>query len=202
MFWKSSIWNSARTLIFLTEGFHIFRHSLQSYAEIHQFRLQPFPSESFPVYFSLMILNSVLCNLYYQQRCLIRRNVQSSWMQLKLKVAAIRSVLQGSQRYKLRKEQFWRQQERHPCLYLSSQTYGSNTAHCLIERSQRFLLATQGTAAGWGITRFAFGLFGVALYEKLRLFLTVKLCQQQQQWFSRVALWLPLLYRNTCNTPS
>jgi hypothetical protein len=31
--------------------------------------------------------------------------------------------------------------------YLSREMYGSNIAHCLIECSQRFLLATQGTTA-------------------------------------------------------
>ena len=36
-----------------------------------------------------------------------------------------------------------------PCVYLSSRTYGSNTAHCLRERIQRFLLSTQGNVAGW-----------------------------------------------------
>jgi len=64
-------------------------------------------------------------------------------MQLKLKVAAIRTLLQGSQTDELREQQFWRQLRRHPCLYLQSQTYGSNTAHCLTESSQRFLVATQ-----------------------------------------------------------
>jgi hypothetical protein len=33
----------------------------------------------------------------------------------------------------------------------SSQSHGSNTPLGLTERSQRFLLATQGTAASWGI---------------------------------------------------
>lgn len=53
-------------LTFLTEGFRIFRQSFQAHAEIrHQFSLQPLPSESFPVYYSLMILNSMLNNFYY-----------------------------------------------------------------------------------------------------------------------------------------
>jgi hypothetical protein len=80
-------------------------------------------------------------------------------MRLKLKVAAIRTLLQGGQTDELREPQFWKQLERHPCLYSPSQTYGSNTAQYLIERSQRFLLATQETAASWGVSRFAFGLF-------------------------------------------
>jgi hypothetical protein len=71
-------------------------------------------------------------------------------MQWKLKVTAIRTILQDSQMDELREQQCWRQRERHPCLYLSNQTYGSNTAHCLIEHSQRSLLATQETAACWG----------------------------------------------------
>jgi len=32
--------------------------------------------------------------------------------------------------------------------------YGSNTAHYLRERSQRFLLATQGVAACWAVHWF------------------------------------------------
>ena len=36
-----------------------------------------------------------------------------------------------------------------PCVCLSRRAYGSNTAHCLRERNQRFLLSTQGNAAGW-----------------------------------------------------
>jgi hypothetical protein len=32
--------------------------------------------------------------------------------------------------------------------------YGSNTAQCMTEGSQRFLLATKGTTACWGINEF------------------------------------------------
>jgi len=34
---------------------------------------------------------------------------------------------------------------------LLKSTYGSNTAHCIRERSQRFLLASQGATACWRI---------------------------------------------------
>jgi len=33
---------------------------------------------------------------------------------------------------------------------VSSQTYGSNIANSLAERSQRYLLSTQGNNASWG----------------------------------------------------
>ena len=49
----------------------------------------------------------------------------------------------GVQLDELRVPQFTGQLKHEPCQYLS-QTYGSNTAHCLRECSQRDLLATQG----------------------------------------------------------
>ena len=46
----------------------------------------------------------------------------------------------------LRKLHFRQQLLHQPCrLFKSHSTYGSNTAHCLRELSQRFLLATHGT---------------------------------------------------------
>jgi hypothetical protein len=44
-----------------------------------------------------------------------------------------------------------RQLRQEPQLYLSSETYSSNIAHCPRESSQYFLLATKGTTACWEI---------------------------------------------------
>jgi hypothetical protein len=51
-----------------------------------------------------------------------------------------------------RQPHFGTQFVKEPCVYLSSRAYGSNTAYCLRERNQRFLLSTQGNVAGWKTT--------------------------------------------------
>jgi len=48
-----------------------------------------------------------------------------------------------------RQPHFGTQFVQEPRVYLSSRAYDSNAAHCLRERNQRFLLSTQGNAAGW-----------------------------------------------------
>jgi hypothetical protein len=53
------------------------------------------------------------------------------------------------------REPFFREQLRpKPYLHSSYKTYGSNTAHCLRERSQCLLLATHGTTDCWEIPFF------------------------------------------------
>ena len=55
------------------------------------------------------------------------------------------------QRDELRESHFMKQFRQDPCLYSSSQTYGSNTARYLRQRSLRFLLAAQENNACSGI---------------------------------------------------
>jgi len=61
---------------------------------------------------------------------------------------------QGAKQDELLEPHFLGQLRQQPCLHLLTQAYGSNTAHCLGERSQRFLLATQGTTVCWEIQQY------------------------------------------------
>jgi hypothetical protein len=59
--------------------------------------------------------------------------------------------IRGGQTDELRESHFMKQFRQDPCLYSSSQTYGSNTARCLRQRSLHFLLVAQENEARSGI---------------------------------------------------
>jgi len=57
----------------------------------------------------------------------------------------------GAKQDELPEPHFQGQLRQEPCLYFLILAYGSKSAHCLGERSQRLLLATKGTAVCWEI---------------------------------------------------
>ena len=58
---------------------------------------------------------------------------------------------QGAKQDELLEPHFRGQLRQQSCLHFLTLAYGRNTAHCLGERSQRFLLAKQGTVICWEI---------------------------------------------------